>query len=630
MQALPLAALVATAVALTGRAGGLRRGFLYAMLVCGAYCVLLTEALSLFAGISRASLAAGWGGLASAAAWFAWRDRAAVQAALRPPELDRSQWAGAVASSIAIAAILAGAAVSAILGTPNMADVLTYHMPRILFWAQHGSVGSYPTPNYQELSMPPFSEYAMLQIYVLGDGDWGVGLAQLAAFAGAIVAASASAARLGAGFRGQWAAALVCATLPSAILQSSGAKPDVTMGAWLAVAAWAALEAAERFEIKRALALGAGLGLCLLTKGTAYLFAPPMLLALWASAPKAGKETLARSAAVAAIVVVLLNAGYWGRNWAFNGKPLGDGTINGDGDYTYANARFGMDVFASNVIRNAVLQLVFRQSWNERIHAAAVGLHERLGIDENDPATTWMTTSFQPPAYSMHEALAPNVRHLLLLGPTVLWLLYRRRLDAAAWLLLGLVGGFLAFCFYLKWQPWHARMHLPLFLAAAPVVGLFLGSLRPRTLGAAALVWLVWNARTPVRFNSLRPLEGRWSVLHAPRDEAYLVDHTFLLDPVACAQDLLRADSCRRIGIDRASGAIIYPILARLRDEDRAYAFGDMDAMPGARRYAAAFPFDEPCAVICYLCGERREERWNTEFAHKDVFGELTVFSGRR
>ena len=41
--------------------------------------------------------------------------------------------------------------------------------------------------------------------------------------------------------------------------------------------------------------------------------------------------------------------------------------------------------------------------------------------------------------------------------------------------LLSLVAaGFVLFAFYLKWTPWHARLHLPLFLLACPVIHLFM------------------------------------------------------------------------------------------------------------------------------------------------------------
>jgi len=60
--------------------------------------------------------------------------------------------------------------------------------------------------------------------------------------------------------------------------------------------------------------------------------------------------------------------------------------------------------------------------------------------------------------------------HLLLIVPAALWAVIKRdrrwSLYAA-----GLVGAFLLFCIYLKWQPFLARLELPLFVLSVVLVG---------------------------------------------------------------------------------------------------------------------------------------------------------------
>src|SRR5206468_56849 len=131
----------------------------------------------------------------------------------------------------------------------------------------------FPTSYFNQVMLQPLAEYLMLHTYLLTGGDRFINLIACCAFAGCIVGVSAIAQAMGLTARAQAFAALFCATLPNAILQASGAKNDMLLSLWMVCAVY--------FAVRReAMWLGFAVGLALATKGTAYLFLPPTLLAL--------------------------------------------------------------------------------------------------------------------------------------------------------------------------------------------------------------------------------------------------------------------------------------------------------------------------------------------------------------
>src|SRR5262249_9415049 len=106
---------------------------------------------------------------------------------------------------------------------------------------------------------------------------------------------------------------------------------------------------------------------------------------------------------------------------------------------------------------------------------------------------------------------ASNGFHLLLIAAALaaaLSLRAGRRVAAFAGCL---VAAFALFCLVLRWQPWHSRLHLPLFVLGTPLVGLVFARLRPPILAMA----LAAMGASPVYAVTPSPtarLQGRRSV----------------------------------------------------------------------------------------------------------------------
>jgi hypothetical protein len=135
-----------------------------AAVLVGVAVVGITEALSVFGAMRRVPLLAAWIALACASIVIArrrgWRPR------IRVGRVDSV----VAAYCAACALILALTGIAAALSPPNSADAMAYHLPRVLYWAEQGSVRFFPTHYLNQLMLQPFAEYAMLQSYVLSGG----------------------------------------------------------------------------------------------------------------------------------------------------------------------------------------------------------------------------------------------------------------------------------------------------------------------------------------------------------------------------------------------------------------------------------------------------------------------------
>jgi hypothetical protein len=546
-----------------------REALLRAAVVAGAGAVVLTELLSWFHLLRRVPLVLGWCAILVAIAKLVPRPKLLWKFA----GIDTVIWPAC--------AVIAGVVgFTALVSPPNSADAMAYHLPRVVYWAQTGSVTFFPTPYFNQVMLQPMAEYLMLHTYLITGGDHLVNLVAWAAFAGCVIGVSAIGAAMGLGTRGQALAALVCATLPNAILQGSGAKNDLLLAFWLVCTVY--------FLAKgRAVWFGLAVGLALATKATGYLFVAPLLV--WVAVRRD------RRAAVCAVAgTLLINMPQYVRNLRLSGSPLGYDSAQGNGYFRWRNEYFGWQPLVSNALRNVSEQLGARSPrWSEWVFETVVRAHQAVGLDPNDPATTWRGASFAPPVNSNHEANANNRWHLLLYAAAGLLALGDRRWR---WYAAGLLGAFLLFCFYLKWQPFLARLEAPLFVAAAPLGAWLLERVRPTWVALLAGLFLVNAARPALFENWTRPMKGAHSLFTKSRDENYFNDMGQWGNRASYVEavDRVARSGCERVGLDISENQLEYPFQALLKGH-----------VPGVRfvHTGAAFPpGSDVCAVLCLDC----------------------------
>ena len=554
------------------------------MTLVGTGTVLVTELLSPFHLLRRGPLLITWILVFTAIAAYFYRYYTSARLQFRPIET-------AITFAICVMALIIG--YTAWLSPPNSADAMAYHLPRVIYWAQAGSVAFYPSSYLNQIMMQPLAEYCMLHTYVISGGDHFINLITFGTYVGTIIAVSALASALGLGSRGQAFAGLFCATLPNFVLQASGAKNDAMLTLWLVCLMYFALIRDLPFT-------GLSAGLALATKGTAYLFIPPML----AVALLLVTINWRRLAGWLAAGVLALNGPQYVRNVRLSGSPLGFDSAHGDGFFRWRNERLGWKPTLSNVLRNLSEQLgSSNPKWNQAVFDNTVRFHRALGIDPQSPETTWRWSEYGPPRNANHEANAPNRWALLLLAAAVIYALLTRN---RRWLLYasGLVVAFLLFCFYLKWQPYLARLELPLFALGAPLAAFFLDSLRPHWLALIVCVFLTNNARPEIFENWTRRLKGPANLLVTSRDQNYfndLIQFGNSAEAYLKAVDLTARSGCAAVGIDTSRNSLEYPFQALLLERNPKILFFHMGVENASARYAKP---DQPraCAVLCIEC----------------------------
>ena len=536
-----------------GCEGGIGRAFLCGSVLFALLAAGLTEALSALGALAYTPLVAAWTLIAAGAlVALRWTKRG-CRAERAPAARDAWPLLG-----------LAGAVLLFLLGlglvaAPNNWDSLTYHLPRAMRWLQSHSVAHYATDCTRQNMYPPLSEYFVAQIMCLTGADRGVNVVQACGLLGCAVAASLLTRRL----RGRpWAQALAAVfvvTAPTAVLQATSPKNDLLAAFFLLSAAYFAFELCEHRVPKSesALLFGAALALALLTKATAYVFAAPLILAvaIVCFARQGRGAVFVRVGAPLAALVLGLNAPPLLRNWESYGVLLGPPGATNELPTPAALA----SVMARNLGLHAFVPQ-FPGRWRlpgllEATHRAA------LGLDLNDPRTTWPLASFALPKLpSLHEDDAGCPIHVALIGLALLALATRRRRQIAPILYAsGLVLAFVLFSAALRWQPWGVRLMIPLVLAGAPLAARMLEECGPWTrrvaivgLVAAAVPCLLWNAS--------RPACGPQSVFSTPRERQYFVNRAALGAPYAAALERIAALKPRVVGLALSEDSFEYPL----------------------------------------------------------------------
>ncbi|SOD79503.1 ArnT family glycosyltransferase [Spirosoma fluviale] len=492
----------------------IRYSFIDSLLVNTLVIIFLTEIASSLRELNETVMTLAWVGVAVCCTGWAVFQYNLGEGPIRPrlsalsTVEKRLLWVVGIISCLTL--------LTAFVYPPNNFDSLTYHMGRIGHWLQQQSVEPFATHIERQLYQPPLAEWIIMHTMLLSHSDLWANSVQWLATAGCLVGVSLLSHQLGGSRAIQIATVFMAVTIPMVILQSSSTQNDLVVSFYLIVVALYLLRYYQEKRVGNLIWVGLALGAALLTKGTAYLYCAPLLFSwgvlelrqLWLANTgwqvrmyavyKLGLRIL-----LMAILSIGLNAGHYSRNLRVYGHPLTDPQT----ENVYVNQYHSAGMMVSNISRNLALHFGF-PGVNWVAQRTVEKLHQWIHVAVSDSRTTFPGSSFRIPSLSNNEDNASSFIHFLWLTGSVIWLIRRKKIPNRTQYLL--LAGLLActfglFCAYLRWQPWHSRLHTTLFLMASPIGAIWLVHVIEKGVRWPLALFL-GSATAFVMTNPIRPL----------------------------------------------------------------------------------------------------------------------------
>jgi hypothetical protein len=319
---------------------------------------------------------------------------------------------------------------------------------------------------------------------------------------------------------------------------------------------------------------------------------------------------------VIAVVVVLLNAGYWTRNLVTYAGPLGPSQWVAD----MSSARFGVGSVASNLVKDVLLNLV---TPSPRINQALVSFVQST-FHASDPDVG----SFKLDWRWNNEDSAGSPIHLLLIllcaaGVIVLLAMGRLKDHSLLWYSLAAFFSFIIFALAAHYDDYGVRFQLPLIIIWAPVFGSMVKHLHEKWLAPAALLVLFLISLPYVFFNTTRPLIAMKniaepfaihplpmlgktkssSILYADQRALLFINAPDWNNPLMEVTHDIRDSGCKNVGLRIDSHDPEYPIWWLLKAPQSGIRVETLYYSEVLDRYAD--PNFKPCAILCTICGGR-------------------------
>jgi hypothetical protein len=539
-----------------------------AALATGVLTVLIAEVVGAFDALDRITLAIAWTGvdlvLIGALVWkFRAGLRELASAVREAPASSRS--AGLVGRVTPTRTLYsAGLGLGLFLGVISLQaptfvwDCKSYHVPRILAWAQNKSLRPFPTSDIRRVAYDPGAEIAATTLYLLDGSDQPINLVSWFSVVNAAILASfgaelilglfaertgrewpAEKSRLAGAF-----AFVMVLTIPEGLIQAISTENDSVAAMWnLSLVCMTILVLRNPKNLSYIVALGLSLALGVCTKVTTFISAAPFLSGAFALlACRRFYQPALKLAAVVAVSVTVINAPWLTRNYMVFRHFLGPPNLSAEN----VNPSFGLNRDVANIIRNlSIYTSTPSAKVTETLNDLARALIACTGRPADDPTCI---VPYQDLNHATHYTMpgAASVENGDGFGDIHAWLILAGFLVLAAFPLRNALGfyavgvclGFVLSCVYLRWHPWLFRYHITYFVLALPVVAIALVSVARSAVIVFLAFLCVVNAGLVLGFNTQYPISAPF--LNVTREQHQFGSNLQLHDSyIALAEDVI-------------------------------------------------------------------------------------------
>jgi hypothetical protein len=453
---------------------------------------------------------------------------------------------------------------------PNNWDSLTYHLSRIMYWLSNESLDHFPTHIIRHLYQPPFAEFLVLNLNLLNGNDYLSNSVQWLFLVFTLVSTWSLLDFFHVNRFYKLLAALLIITIPAVELQSSTTKNDIVCGFFIITALNFSIRTYYETVLKNFIFFGLVIGLGILTKGTAYLFLAPIIVLfgifMLIKLIQTKNLKILLHGFFLIFIVLMINIGHYSRNYKVDGNLL---NIDKTESTSYANENRSTKLLISNLLKNAGLHLgyPFHDEYDNIIRI----IHEKMGYSINNPDANYYGMPYEvAPKIITHEDYATNLIHFILIlisfFATLIFGFKNAKKNRKLLLLMFIIASqIFLFAGFLKWQPWHTRLHIPIFLLSITFVIIVANQLKWfRYILFSSIPLLVYSFCFYFVYNNTRPIitNAKYTKnLHLKEDRfnKYFANQPHLRNEYSAILDAINHNHSKKIGF--MSSDWEYPLL---------------------------------------------------------------------